>query len=68
MARANNSFLKKNLINTDQTLSRKVIQKKTIKVLTDNTIKQHTVSSKEHWLAKFGIKRCISCFKVLLYT
>lgn len=39
---------KKNLINTDQTLTRKMIQKKTIKVLTDNTIKQHTVSSKEH--------------------
>lgn len=28
MARANNSFFKKNLINTDQTLTRKVIQKK----------------------------------------
>lgn len=42
-------FFKKNLINTDQTLTRKMIQKKkTIKVLTDNTIKQHTVSSKEH--------------------
>lgn len=41
-------FFKKNLINTDQTLTRKMIQKKPIKVLTDNTIKQHTVSSKEH--------------------